>query len=159
MASGKEHDKSTRWLAVPFALILSLVLDVESGLISGTAFLFGGLWLSPDLDTKSIALRRWGIFKGLWWPYQKLISHRSILSHSPFIGTALRVGYLFICASFILALINSLGFADALEIMDLLSTLIKNNPKNTLAVLLGLEASAWLHLIKDGDPLPKRWHK
>jgi len=159
MASGKVHDKSTRLLAIPFALILSLVLDVESGLISGAAFLFGGLWLSPDLDTKSIALRRWGVFKGLWWPYQKVISHRSILSHSPFIGTALRVGYLFICASFILALMKSLGFADALEVMHVISTLIKNNPKHTFAVLLGLEASAWLHLIKDGDPLPKRWHK
>ena len=26
-----------------------------------------------------------------------------------------------------------------------------------LAALAGLEASAWLHLIQDGDPMPRRW--
>jgi len=159
MASGPEHEKSTRWWAAPFALTIGLIFDVQSGLISGIAFLVGGLWLSPDLDTNSIALRRWGILKGLWWPYRKMIKHRSILSHSPFIGTVLRVGYLLAALSLLLFLIQSSGFADTLKTKYLLDKLITQNPKFFGAILLGLEASTWLHLAKDGDPLPKKWHK
>ncbi|WP_320666737.1 metal-binding protein [Prochlorococcus sp. MIT 1307] len=159
MASGKEHDTSTRWWAAPFALTIALVIDLESGLISGTAFFIGGLWLSPDLDTKSIPLKRWGILQGLWWPYRKAISHRSILSHSPVIGTFLRVAYLLAITTVILLLLHSLGFTDTKQTIRWLSELIKHNPKQSLMVLVGLEASAWLHLMKDGDPLPKRWWK
>jgi len=156
MASGQEHDKSTRYLAVPFGLSVGLCLDIHSGLISGAAFLVGGLWLSPDLDTKSIALRRWGIFQSLWWPYRKLISHRSILSHSPFVGTGVRISYLLTVSCLILFLLKALGFAGDMKTTYLLGELIKQNPKHIFAMLLGLEASTWLHLIKDGDPLPKK---
>ena len=38
-----------------------------------------------------------------------------------------------------------------------LKQLIEENPKPAIAILLGLEGSAWLHLIKDGDPLPIEW--
>ena len=159
MASGKEHDTSTMWWAAPFALIISLLIDLESGLISGTAFLIGGLWLSPDLDTKSIPLKRWGILQGFWWPYRKALTHRSILSHSPVIGTFLRVVYLFAITTLILLLLQSLGFTNTRQAAHWLTELIKQNPKHILMVVVGLEASAWLHLIKDGDPLPKKWRK
>jgi uncharacterized metal-binding protein len=26
-----------------------------------------------------------------------------------------------------------------------------------LSLLAGIEASSWLHLIQDGDPMPRRW--
>ena len=34
---------------------------------------------------------------------------------------------------------------------------IKQHPKETLAIFLGLEGSAWLHLLQDGDPIPRGW--
>ena len=55
--------------------------------------LFSGLALSPDLDLHSTPYRRWGLFRFLWWPYQKLIPHRSPVSHSPFIGPVVRIAY------------------------------------------------------------------
>ena len=33
------------------------------------------------------------------------------------------------------------------------------NPQRFLSLLIGLEASTWLHLILDGDPLPAEWHR
>ena len=60
----------------------------------GLAFLVGGLWLSPDLDTRSNPTRRWGPLRLLWWPYRRLLRHRSLLSHSPLLGTAGRLLYL-----------------------------------------------------------------
>ena len=32
-------------------------------------------------------------------------------------------------------------------------------PRMVLSVALGLEASVWLHLLMDGDPLPVEWHR
>ena len=159
MASGKEHDHLTRQWAVPFALLIGLLFDAQIGLISGAAFLSGGLWLSPDLDTNSIAIKRWGILKGLWLPYQKAIPHRSIFSHGPFIGTTLRVSYLLSIPIFFSLIFKLIGFSGVVDIADFLSDLVKQHPKYCLAVLLGLEASAWLHLIQDGDPMPHEWPK
>ena len=155
MASGQEHEKSTKQWALPFAILIGLLFNAQSGLISGAAFLTGGLWLSPDLDTNSIAIKRWGILQGLWWPYQKVIPHRSIFSHGPFIGTVLRVIYLLSLSFLILSLLQPFG----IDIAQSIKELIQQNPNNFLATLLGLEASAWLHLIKDGDPTPPEWRK
>ncbi len=159
MASGQEHDKSTKKWAAPFALLIGLLLDAQSGLISGAAFLTGGLFLSPDLDTYSVALKRWGVLRALWWQYQKIIPHRSILSHGPFLGTTLRVCYLLTLLLLILFLFKPFGLTGFLDAMHFISEPLKQHPKNCLAILLGLEASAWLHLIKDGDPMPQEWHK
>ena len=159
MASGQEHDKSTKRWGFPFALVLGLFLDIQSGLIGGIAFVFGGLWFSPDLDTKSIALRRWGILQGLWWPYRKMIPHRSIFSHGPLIGTAIRVTYFLSCLALMLLLFKALGLSIPLEKTDLLKEKLKQNPQILFALFIGLEASVWLHLVKDNDPFPKEWHK
>ena len=158
MALGQEHDKSTKQWPAPFALIIGILWGAQSGLISGAAFLIGGLWLSPDLDTHSRALKRWGILKGLWWPYQKAIPHRSIFSHGPFLGTTLRVSYLLTLITLLCFCIKLIGFPEVLD-NTFINELIKKYPRNFLALLLGLEASAWLHLIKDGDPISKEWSK
>ena len=92
MASGRDHDKATRLWSLPFGLILGLLLNPANGLIGGFAFAIGGLWLSPDLDTQSRALKRWGILKTLWWPYRKLIPHRSVFSHGPLIRNSSTAG-------------------------------------------------------------------
>jgi uncharacterized metal-binding protein len=48
-------------------------------------YIFGTLFLSPDLDTDSTPYKRWGIFRFLWWPYKVLFKHRG-LSHHPIFG-------------------------------------------------------------------------
>jgi hypothetical protein len=60
LAQGREHDRATALVSLPVGLGTALLLNWPSGLIAAAAFSFGGLWLSPDLDTRCRALQRWG---------------------------------------------------------------------------------------------------
>lgn len=99
MPSGKTHDKLTvitAALAVPAWYALSPAKDAQAvaGLAVGlTAYLFSGFWLSDDLDTHSLAYKRWGALRWLWWPYQRLVPHRSWVSHGIGFGPLFRVAY------------------------------------------------------------------
>lgn len=87
MASGKTHDAYVLAAAVLLGLTTSPAIAV--GCVAG-------LILSPDLDTRSNALRRWDSC-GLgwyWWPYRNAIRHRSPLSHWPVLGTLGRLLWL-----------------------------------------------------------------
>lgn len=65
-----------------------------------------GILVTPDLDIDNgnisdTLIRRvfppaqW-IWRILWTPYAKLISHRSPISHFPIVGTLFRIGYIFL---------------------------------------------------------------
>ena len=105
MPSGQTHDALTL-VAASFAapICAGLTFEGQSGravLFLGS-FLVSGLLFSDDLDTHSIEHRRWGLLRFLWLPYQKLIPHRSWLSHGLIVGPALRI--LYFAASFSVAL-------------------------------------------------------
>ena len=154
MAWGRHHDRATLLLSLPLGLAAASVLGTIAGGIAAAAFLFGGLWLSPDLDTRSNALRRWGPLGGIWWPYRRLMTHRSIWSHGPLIGTATRLllllGWVLLASCLIPSLNPEL-------VLTTLQETIQRHPLPTAALMLGLEASVWLHLIQDGDPWPAEW--
>ena len=152
MASGETHDQSTKAWSIPIGLGLGLLFGWKYALIGGVSFLIGGLWLSPDLDTHSNASNRWGILKLIWWPYRKIIPHRSILSHGPFIGSGIRLSYLIVLISLLTNMLIKLGFRIESELITLTINTIKSDAKVTYSLLIGIEASAWLHIIKDGDP-------
>ena len=67
----------------------------------------------------------------------------------------------------LISTVTQIYFNDQLEIKrgeisnldDEIKDLIQQHPKKVLAAFLGLEGSVWLHLIKDGDPMPTKWHK
>jgi len=65
-----------------------------------------GLLISPDLDLnegnisdtlirKVFPPAQW-LWRLFWTPYSLLLPHRSIFSHFPFLGTLLRIGYVFL---------------------------------------------------------------
>ena len=141
-------------LSLPLGLMVAWPLGLSAGVITAAAFLVGGLWLSPDLDTRSNALHRWGPLGGIWWPYRRLIRHRSIWSHGPLIGTATRLSLLLAWTLLVSVLIPSIS--PSLVLTNLQTTL-QQYPQQATAMLLGLEASVWLHLIQDGDPWPAEW--
>jgi len=154
MASGSSHDRATGLLALPFGLLWWPALGPMAALVAGLAFLLGGLWLSPDLDTHSNASRRWGPFRLLWRPYRRLLVHRSLFSHGPLLGTAGRLLYLALLLLGLGLLARPLGGPAIEELAAPLLQLWQTQRPLLLAALAGLEASAWLHLIQDGDPLP-----
>ena len=155
MASGRSHDRATTWLALPFGVLCWPALGPAAALAAGLAFLVGGLWLSPDLDTRSNATRRWGPLALLWWPYRRVLSHRSALSHTPLLGSAGRLAYLAAAAALAVQLLHPFGGPSTMETAAALGGLWRERRSTLLATLVGLEASAWLHLLQDGDPWPR----
>ena len=96
MPDGKTHDKITvigAAAAAPAWWLLTTQVDYTVGAVFLGATLFSGLMLSPDLDLNSSIYHRWGPFKYLWWPYQKIVPHRSRLSHSFILAPLLRIAY------------------------------------------------------------------
>jgi uncharacterized metal-binding protein len=109
MASYKTHDRVTIYSAALLAPLSFWAAKTYSPTLWGYpltttpfattvlvvgAYLFSGLWLSNDLDINSRIYRRWGPLRWLWYPYQKLVSHRSWLSHGFAIGPLGRLVYL-----------------------------------------------------------------
>ncbi len=99
MPDGKTHDRLTLFgaaLSVPAWLLMAPPAwrgDYAACAVLVVSTLFSGLMLSPDLDLDSSIYHRWGLLRFLWWPYQKLIPHRSFLSHSLLLAPLLRVIY------------------------------------------------------------------
>jgi uncharacterized metal-binding protein len=155
MASGRHHDRATWALSLPFGLLWWPLLGLAGVACGGLAFLLGGLLLSPDLDTRSNPTRRWGPLRLLWWPYRRLLRHRSLLSHSPLLGTAGRLSYLAAALLTTSLLLLPLGGPTPQQLLATGRALWQEQRPLVLAALVGLEASSWLHLIQDGDPMPR----
>jgi uncharacterized metal-binding protein len=143
---GKAHDF---WGVAVGVAIAAFTPAVPPALFVGGGCIIGTLWFSPDLDTESKPYHRWGWLKLYWLPYQKNVKHRSVISHSPIIGTAGRLLYclpLAVVASVILEVFRqSLG----LNILPLLFT-----PFMLFILFLvvaGIEISCWVHLLCDGE--------
>lgn len=152
MASGRAHERATWLLSLPFGLAWVPWLGL-GGLSCATAgFLLGGLWLSPDLDTLSRPSRRWGPLAWLWLPYRRLLRHRSLLSHSPLLGTAGRLVYLAALVLGASLLLQPLGGPAPARLLRAAAELWQGQRPLLLAALAGVEASSWLHLLQDGDP-------
>ena len=45
------------------------------------------------MDIHSKQYTRWGALRVFWWPYQKMLPHRSRLSHGIILGPAVRIIY------------------------------------------------------------------
>jgi uncharacterized metal-binding protein len=155
MASGRSHDRATGLLALPFGLLWWPLLGPPGTLVAAAAFLIGGLWLSPDLDTRSNATRRWGPLRLLWWPYRRWLPHRSLLSHSPVLGMAGRLLYLSVLVMVISLLLMPYGSPGPDQLINALQQHWTDRKALVVTALVGLEMSSWLHLLQDGDPLPK----
>jgi uncharacterized metal-binding protein len=114
------------------------------GLIAASSHLLGGLYLSPDLDLKSLPWKRWGILRIIWLPYQR-IPHRHWLSHAPIVGSIGRLLYLGLWLSPLL-----------IALYRYLNAHYLGNEfwYSVAAVLVGVELSALNHLLLDGLLIP-----
>ncbi|MBW4677696.1 MAG: metal-binding protein [Desmonostoc geniculatum HA4340-LM1] len=148
MASGKWHDRSIL-LSSPIigGITYYLSKDWMISSIFTSSYLLGGMYLSPDLDLRSKAYYRWGFLRYVWKPYQKLIPHRgrffrrNFLSHSPVIGTVLRVSYL--------ALLCFVPIVLAGGINSLLVQWMLKNYSSIFLALFAIELSGLIHLLMD----------
>lgn len=157
MPSGRTHDRITLW-SLPWVVGLTFLLtrDRKLTLILAGAFLFSGMMFGPDLDIYSVQFKRWGKLRWIWLPYQKMLRHRSRLSHGLIVGTTLRVVYLFI----LLAVAATIGVAVAQLIWGIpwnwqkfteysIQSVSSHYLEEASALFLGLELGAMSHSLSD----------
>lgn len=144
MASGRWHDRGI-YFATPIIGIIGISYSLELGIIAASAHFLGGIYLSPDLDLRSKPYKRWGYLRWIWIPYQRLIPHRSPLSHAPVLGSAIRLVYV---AALLLPL--WVIFPGLRQVQWDITW------QKAVAFFLGVELSALNHLLLDGllVPLP-----
>lgn len=115
MASGRTHQIASASAFVVGGITCAYYVlppPVSQSVLLG---LLTGIFISPDLDIDaSTAEERLlekipiigpifsAVWQGIWFPYAKLIPHRSPISHWPILGTAVRAAYLWLIARVIL---------------------------------------------------------
>jgi len=103
MASGRSHSIASLTAATCFCVVAAT--QENPALLWTAAGAFVGVILTPDLDhddgtisehfvrgVSGMAEKVWWLY---WYPYRRLLSHRSFWSHFPVVGTLIRIGYLF----------------------------------------------------------------
>ncbi len=118
--------------------------------------------LSPDLDTKSKIHSRWGLLRFIWFPYRKVIRHRSIISHFPILGSIIRTLYLILSLTILYSILiyfifTALGIKNQGNIISAMKNsliptakIISNMKINLIiAVVLGISAGDLIHYLLD----------
>lgn len=162
MPEGRTHDKITFLTAIPVGAAASLTQGLTLGMILAVAFVFAGLLFNGDLDhdAEATCYDRWWIFRYIFWPYMKIMPHRSIWSHGPILGTVVRLLYV--------ATMMALGIAAYTGVIQLIGlkwqvttglpeisealTWIKTNRTELIAVVIGLELGSLSHTFADWMP-------
>ncbi len=95
MPNHKTHDAIGIVATVPIAITTVYVgYSVIDAVVLSVGIIVATYMLSPDLDLNSRIYHRWGLLRWIWIPYQKIIHHRSWLSHSGPISATIRLAYL-----------------------------------------------------------------
>lgn len=106
MASGRQHATAGAVLCLPVGTAVWLTTNrPEWGLLAAAGCL-AGVAVHPDLDQEGVdsseyAIIKWTLGVGfvwtaLWYPYARLLRHRSFWSHFPLVGTLGRLAYLYV---------------------------------------------------------------
>lgn len=166
MPAGKTHDKITFYTAPPIFVMSWLVTQrLDLCVIITVGFVFAGLMFSGDLDVKSVQYKRWGWLRWIWIPYQRLISHRSPLSHGPVLGTVTRLVYLslwLIVAYGLLLSFARWGRQEALAEQSQFwvrqwAQQLRERPEWALSLVVSLWLGALSHTL--ADECVSRWKK
>lgn len=152
MPSGNTHDTVTV-VTTPIIGVLGYAVtkDLLTTSILSSSYFFSGFMFSGDLDTRSVQYKRWYFLRFIWKPYQKMFSHRSIMTHGTLEGTLVRILYLL---SVILLSVWLLTFIPnfpitTIELKTFLIDLITKYPKESISLLIGLLIGSFSHTATD----------
>jgi uncharacterized metal-binding protein len=161
MPNARTHDLITivtAAVAVPvvFASSLPQIGPTTTVALVGT-YLASGLVFSPDLDLHSTPYRRWGPLRFIWIPYQRMIPHRSWVSHSFVFGPLIRVFYFALMSILLyfaaMALINLFTPVDAthtlLNLSRTITAWVEANPVIIGYAIVGLLLGGASHTLAD----------
>ncbi len=132
--------------------------DTAVATLFTVAYVFAGYACAGDLDLNSREYNRWGRLRFLWWPYQKLIPHRSRLSHGLVLGGIIRILYLLFVAislswggAYLFSLYRKTVNPTAYTINNLLelNAFIHGHPYQVTAASAGFILAGTVHSIAD----------
>lgn len=134
MCTGKKHDLITIVL-LPIIMLMAyeLTYNFNIVIIFTVSYLFSSFMFNGDLDIISRPYQRWLFLKWIWYPYRKIIPHRSIWSHGIIIGTFIRLIY-------IMPILYIIFKVCDLQIL---------NYNYVIIILLGLEMGNIIHTLSD----------
>ncbi|HUS16952.1 MAG TPA: metal-binding protein [Chloroflexia bacterium] len=170
MPDGRTHDiitVVTAAAAVPLAMTVPGMTPGQVGILAGS-YLLSGIVFSCDLDLRSEPYLRWGRFRFIWWPYQKLVHHRSLWSHGLVVGPVLRLVYftavMFALLYLGLSLVNLLHPIDSTGTLRQtwfwLSGYVSRHPIVSVLLLIGFILGGASHSIADVlSTARKRWRR
>lgn len=139
-------------VAAPFVLAgaYAFTHDWTLTAVVGVAHMVSTVYLSPDLDlVNSSPEHVWGPFRFLWWPYGKVIHHRSILSHGSALSALLRIAYLLMMVEFIGGALDGLHVIHLGAINDAARQWAGVHQSIVLALVAGCITSDTVHTISD----------
>lgn len=115
MPSGKVHSALT--LSVASGVLAPHFIWMTGG--DPFKYLAGclcGVLVMPDMDVdagnisdtyiRKVFPPAQKIWRTFWFPYAKLVPHRHFISHFPFVGTLLRIGYIFLIVNLFVWIVN-----------------------------------------------------
>ncbi len=132
--------------------------DIQLSILFSTTYLLAGYACAGDLDLDSKEYRRWGRLRFLWYPYKRLVPHRSRLSHGLILGGVIRACYLATVCTLVfwlsLWLYSRLGpHVDATAATQQqwasINVFVQDKPQWTAALLLGFILAGTTHSIAD----------
>lgn len=156
MAKGTTHAIASLVLAGSAQLLPPLTDVTLNQSVPLTIGALLGIILTPDLDLvggsisqRQVKRQAGNVIGTLWWalwyPYAKVLGHRSWVSHTPVIGTLIRVVYVFTVPMGIWSLLWYTGIVKAAPPVPALGI---SDPA-VLWCFLGLCASDCLHWLLD----------
>ena len=96
MPSGKTHIR-INWAILLLAdagiITCPFNVNIYTFIIFNVCFVLASYFISPDLDIKSSVYMRYGPWRCIWWPYQKIMKHRG-WSHSIILGPVSILSYI-----------------------------------------------------------------
>lgn len=116
MPNGHVHALMTAGAAVVVPAALWLGDRSTAEIVYGGLGALAGLVLTPDLDVDGGCFAfyavRWALgkpaswcWRAIWWPYAKIVPHRSPISHSV-VGTPIRIAYLVVPLLIVLSILG-----------------------------------------------------
>ncbi len=129
---------------------------LDTALLVG-AHLLSGIMFSPDLDIDSAIDNRWGFFYWIWRPYMWAVPHRSRwLSHGLVVPPLLRLLYFFVVVTLLFLgvawILGRVGITVPdypMRAIGFLLALIRTNPREVLAFVIGFMTGGAAHSIAD----------
>ena len=100
MASGKIHKQANIVGGIFFTTTSFLMFENTEIVVGALIGSLIGTIVTPDLDLvvpsnffSKLPIINF-LWMCLWWPYKKIVKHRSFVSHSPLVSTILRLLYM-----------------------------------------------------------------